>query len=966
MEVDGTNGHGELNEVPLQRESPCAVDSKALDENGGDLSFASTFSPDGQVAALAELAGVKRKHTDQADDQVNKHLHLDPETSDGFADLATLVNMSSAASLAVSQDVTSQTFSTTAIDSGGQLTSLSAQEATNATLSLSAAVAALAAGQLNQESSIIPVTQPVVVNNSVNQAWFTTKEDKDNLHGKGVKWKQGMWSKEENDQLKENILEYCKTNNIPDPNIIIFEMTKDDRKDFYRTIAKGIRRPLFAIYRRVLRMYDRRNYVGKYSAEEVEQLKSLKEKHGNDWATIGAAMGRSASSVKDRFRLMRDHCHSGKWTAEEEQRLSGAVHELSSAASGDFITAGISWAAVAQRVGTRSEKQCRSKWLNYLNWKEKGGQEWTKQDEIQLITRIHNMNLQDENELDWQVMASNWSSVRSPQWLRSKWWALKKHVPDSDTTTFQGTVSYLYHTYIATLQNKIERQEARFKGNHIPRVSMVPGARSAHVNPISTGTITNTGISHTITVNSDGTVTREDDTSSLTTSHGRFEVVQVNALTTQDMFHNTSTVQGTPSYIIQAPAGQTYIIQQPAGNLVRQTHTGELTTGSEGIDSNQHDQEVVTVLQAHHAVQTLPEVGPEFTQAIVQTDISGPITASELTNVGLAHAKFAKPDADLQARVVVPQDGTNQATGNHAGLEAVGVQTVDSAEIDTQCGLPASLTQGDLQVEPVVKDEETMKETGELHIAVSHMSHAKTEFTSSQQTGSGENNVTSATVAYTNPPFQGPAAIAQTLDGTHLPERPVVHMHQVGPGTRDVVVSPDPLGEVHVTVMSNMDTSLAATLSPSSAITLSQHALSRNNTASDLSVTAMVPQVTLPDEILQSQTEEPSVMSPAESTSVLMVSENPMSVTTTLPSQILQSQTDENPTLSHSTPTSNSTVSSGLVVNATLGNVVTVPGGLDHPGDIIDASDVLLHIGGISIPLSNPVTSDKQDCPRET
>lgn len=98
-----------------------------------------------------------------------------------------------------------------------------------------------------------------------------------------------------------------------------------------------------------------------------------------------------------------------------------------------------------------------------------------------------------------------------------------------------------------------------------------------------------------IAVNSDGTVTREDDTSSLTTSHGRFEVVQVNALTTQDMFHNTSTVQGTPSYIIQAPAGQTYIIQQPAGNLVRQTHTGELTTGSEGIDSNQHDQVMIKV-----------------------------------------------------------------------------------------------------------------------------------------------------------------------------------------------------------------------------------------------------------------------------------------------------------------------------------------------------------------------------------
>lgn len=50
-------------------------------------------------------AGVKRKHAYQTDDQDNKHIHLDQEAaaSDGFADLTTLVNMSSAVSLAVSQ-----------------------------------------------------------------------------------------------------------------------------------------------------------------------------------------------------------------------------------------------------------------------------------------------------------------------------------------------------------------------------------------------------------------------------------------------------------------------------------------------------------------------------------------------------------------------------------------------------------------------------------------------------------------------------------------------------------------------------------------------------------------------------------------------------------------------------------------------------------------------------------------------
>jgi len=36
-------------------------------------------------------------------------------------------------------------------------------------------------------------------------------------------------------------------------------------------------------------------------------------KHGSDWASIGAVLGRSASSVKDRYRLMKDTCNSGAY-----------------------------------------------------------------------------------------------------------------------------------------------------------------------------------------------------------------------------------------------------------------------------------------------------------------------------------------------------------------------------------------------------------------------------------------------------------------------------------------------------------------------------------------------------------------------------------------------------------------------------------------------------------------------------
>ena len=96
--------------------------------------------------------------------------------------------------------------------------------------------------------------------------------------------------------------------------------------------------------------------------------------------------------------------------------------------------------------------------MNYLNWKECGGKEWNKTDEIDLIKklvfinihhgdyfqtenrivkfrflflcyRIYNLGVQNESEIDWSSLADGWSSARSPQWLRSKWWTIKKHVP---------------------------------------------------------------------------------------------------------------------------------------------------------------------------------------------------------------------------------------------------------------------------------------------------------------------------------------------------------------------------------------------------------------------------------------------------------------------------------------------------------------------------------------------------------
>ena len=67
---------------------------------------------------------------------------------------------------------------------------------------------------------------------------------------------------------------------------------------------------------------------------------------------------------------MKDACKSGKWEEDEERRLVEAVHDVTGTPRGTSVTSNVPWSRVAAAVDTRSEKQCRTKWLNYSNWKQ--------------------------------------------------------------------------------------------------------------------------------------------------------------------------------------------------------------------------------------------------------------------------------------------------------------------------------------------------------------------------------------------------------------------------------------------------------------------------------------------------------------------------------------------------------------------------------------------------------------------
>lgn len=72
---------------------------------------------------------------------------------------------------------------------------------------------------------------------------------------------------------------------------------------------------------------------------------------------------------------------------EEEDLLSEAVFALTQSLPGENSVAGIPWIQIAHRVGSRSERQCRKKWLSYCNMKRVGTIEWSVDDELYLIRK---------------------------------------------------------------------------------------------------------------------------------------------------------------------------------------------------------------------------------------------------------------------------------------------------------------------------------------------------------------------------------------------------------------------------------------------------------------------------------------------------------------------------------------------------------------------------------------------------
>lgn len=296
----------------------------------------------------------------------------------------------------------------------------------------------------------------------------------------GLGLRQGRYSRQENQQIAVNVADFLSLTGIPSPQQLLFpqrfrEQQAEIKKlkaqhRFLERIAEGIPRTCETVYTRARKLFDDRNHMGRFSEEELDSLKKLHRRHGNDWKSISQKMDRSVYSLQKRFSsLSSGH---GSWDTEEESRLTRAVlthlKTLVPTGSGPGLSRAqlcnnLPWKQISQQVQTRAWSQCRLKWFSILKYRLSPGHSVFDRGanglraKILLINTLHQMKVDDLADVDWNEVADAVGNV-SPNCVQKTFHRLKVlRVPHWNRLSFGEVVDILQEQVLPGLQDRLRR-----------------------------------------------------------------------------------------------------------------------------------------------------------------------------------------------------------------------------------------------------------------------------------------------------------------------------------------------------------------------------------------------------------------------------------------------------------------------------------------------------------------------------
>ncbi|CAH2316083.1 transcription termination factor 1 isoform X1 [Pelobates cultripes] len=310
---------------------------------------------------------------------------------------------------------------------------------------------------------------------------------------KGISFNTGRFTLEENKQLHENVKEFMFMSGVDSEEKLFHSYRFPEEQRFIQLLKKqynfkerigtNIPRPLTEISHRGEKMFDLSSQKGRFSAQEVHELKKQMQLHGNKWRIIRSSIDRSSIGLQLKASQLRRETNTGTWGADEINRLIEAVKEFiltrekTDTSSGDEapvsiakqqLYKGIPWVQMEEKVNTRNWSQCKTKWMEILLSRMNFGVSPFEGitglcTRIKMIKWLYDNRISESGLINWEEFAEFLGNI-PPMMLQIKVYALKaEYINRWQDMTFQEIVNHLHSVIIPAMEAKLEIAKAKKK-----------------------------------------------------------------------------------------------------------------------------------------------------------------------------------------------------------------------------------------------------------------------------------------------------------------------------------------------------------------------------------------------------------------------------------------------------------------------------------------------------------------------
>ncbi|XP_069799387.1 LOW QUALITY PROTEIN: transcription termination factor 1-like [Dendropsophus ebraccatus] len=337
-----------------------------------------------------------------------------------------------------------------------------------------------------QDLALLEEYIPNIKNRTSKSMYFLIVQELERIRiakQKGIVFHNGLFTAEEDEQIKKNVEQFMSRVGIESAEMLFHPYKFPEQKktirelrtkfQFLQRIAEGLYRTTRNVFDRGMVLYENSLGKGRFSNEEVRQLKKHHELHGNDWRTIGSLMNRSASSSRLRVAVLRHDVNRGVWSIEEKNRLIAAVKEnvLNSLEkvkrnNEDLVTVpkrklytGINWVQIADKVETRNYKFCLQKWCKIVLLRMNYGIHPFKetlgiQNNIKIIKWMYDSKTKETRDIKWDKLCEYIGNV-TKHIIQKKFLALKGMIDGWRKMRLHEIVDLLYNEKLPELEQKL-------------------------------------------------------------------------------------------------------------------------------------------------------------------------------------------------------------------------------------------------------------------------------------------------------------------------------------------------------------------------------------------------------------------------------------------------------------------------------------------------------------------------------